>query len=286
MKLHITYDHPIPINAFEWTPSFDRQSPHMHSSLEVGLCLSGKGRFFFGSKSYAACPGDLFIVNNEERHVAQSDPHDPSRYLFINFDPALLLAEDPGLLLPFSYRSTRFRNHIAGGSPLAQELTPWIHAIAQELRDKSPGYLAMAKSALVQLCGRMLRHYSDLLNDDERQTMVQAVRQAHSLAALVERRFREPLSLAELADELGASVSRISRAFVETTGYRFSDYVSLLRVQAAKQELLGTDKAVADIAFECGFQSLPTFYRVFKDTVGVSPVAYRQSMGSVQQADE
>ncbi|MFC5403205.1 AraC family transcriptional regulator [Cohnella soli] len=279
MKLHITYDHPIPINAFEWTPSTDRQSPHIHSSLEIGLCLSGRGCFYFGSKSYTVCPGDIFIVNNEEGHIAQSDPDDPSRYLFINFDPALLLAEEPGLLLPFSYRSSHFRNHIAGGSPLAKELTPWMLAIAQELRDKSPGYLAMAKSALIQLCGRLLRHYNEMLSNDERKTMVQAVRQTQSLAALVERRFREPLSLAVLADELGVSASRISRAFLETTGYRFSDYVSLLRIQAAKRELAGTDKAIADIAFECGFQSLPTFYRAFKDIAGISPIVYRQSMG-------
>ncbi|OPA73598.1 AraC family transcriptional regulator [Paenibacillus selenitireducens] len=279
MKLHITYDHPIPINAFEWTPATYRQSPHVHASLEIGLCLSGKGAFFFGNKRYAASPGDLFIVNNEERHIAQSDPDDPSRYLFINFDAAMLLAEEPGLLLPFSYRSTHFCNHIAGGSALAQELTPWILAIAEELQVKSAGYLAMAKSALIQLCGRLLRHYNGLLTEVERQTMVQSVRQIQSLAALVEQRYREPISLGELADELGLSVSRVSRAFLETTGYRFSDYVSLLRIQSAKQDLTGTDKAVAHIAFECGFQSLPTFYRVFKEIVGMSPIVYRQSIG-------
>jgi AraC-like DNA-binding protein len=251
----------------------------VHASLEIGLCLTGKGCFFFGNKQYAANPGDLFLVNNEERHIAQSAPDDPSRYLFINFDPALLLAEDPGLLLPFSYRSTHFCNHIIGGSPLAKQLTPWVLAIAEELREKSPGYLVMAKSALIQLCGRLLRHYNGLLTDDERHNMVQSVRQVQSLAALVEQRYTGPVSLAELADELGLSVSRVSRAFLETTGYRFSEYVSLLRIQAAKRELAGTDKAVADIAFACGFQSLPTFYRVFKETVGMSPIRYRQSMG-------
>ncbi|MGV2643843.1 cupin domain-containing protein, partial [Clostridium perfringens] len=141
MKLHIAYDHPIAINAFEWTPATYQQPPHVHASLEIGLCLTGKGRFFFGNKQYTANPGDLFLVNNEERHIAQSDPDDPSRYLFINFDPALLLAEEPGLLLPFSYRSNHFCNHIIGDSPLAKQLTPWVLAIAEELREKSPGYL-------------------------------------------------------------------------------------------------------------------------------------------------
>ncbi|MGG3279131.1 AraC family transcriptional regulator [Paenibacillus solani] len=282
MKLHIAYDHPIAINAFEWTPATYRQPPHVHASLEIGLCLTGKGYFFFGNKQYAAKPGDLFLVNSEERHIAQSDPDDPSHYLFINFDPALLLAEEPGLLLPFSYRSNHFCNHIIGDSPLAKQLTPWVLAIAEELREKSPGYLVMAKSALIQLCGRLLRHYNGLLSDDERHHMVHSVLQVQSLAALVEHRYNEPVSLGELADELGLSISRVSRAFLETTGYRFSEYVSLLRIQAAKRELAGTDKVVADIAFECGFQSLPTFYRVFKETVGMSPIRYRQSMGVME----
>jgi AraC-like DNA-binding protein len=126
------------------------------------------------------------------------------------------------------------------GSPLATQLTPWMLAIAEELREKSPGYLVMAKSALIQLCSRLLRHYNGLLTEDERHHMVHSVRQAQSLAALVEHRYHEPVSLGELA---------------------------------------GTDKTVADIAFECGFQSLPTFYRVFKETVGLSPIRYRQSIG-------
>ena len=89
-------------------PATYRQPPRVHASLEIGLCLTGKGYFFFGNKQYAANPGDLFLVNNEERHIAQSAPDAPSRYLFINFDPALLLEEEPALLLPFSYRSTHF----------------------------------------------------------------------------------------------------------------------------------------------------------------------------------
>lgn len=284
MKLHITYDHPIPINAFEWTPATYRQTPHAHTSLEIGLCLYGKGDFFFGNKRYPVRPGDLFLVNHVERHIAQSNPNDPSTYLFINFDPAILLTEEPELLLPFSYRSTHFCNHIVGDSSLAQQLTPWVHAISNELMEKSPGYLAMAKSALIQLCGRLLRHYNGLLTEAERKTMVQSVRQVQSLASLVEQRHREPIQLGDLADELGLSVSRVSRAFLETTGYRFTDYLAFLRIQSAKQDLTGTDKAVTQIAFECGFQSLPTFYRTFKSIVGTSPNVYRQSMGFAPHA--
>src|SRR5690606_38617518 len=103
-------------------------------------------------------------------------PDHPSRYLFLNFDPDLLLAEDPGLLLPFSYRSPQFRNLIAADSDIAASIRPWMHAIADELRSKQPGYLAMAKSGLIQLCGLLLRHYHAQSTEAEQLAMIQSVR--------------------------------------------------------------------------------------------------------------
>lgn len=50
MKLNITYDHDIAINAFRWTPSNAEQPLHYHTSLEIGYCISGKGELYFGAK--------------------------------------------------------------------------------------------------------------------------------------------------------------------------------------------------------------------------------------------
>src|SRR5690606_32689474 len=109
--------------------------------------------------------------------------------------------------------------------------------------------------------------------------MVQSMQQARMVAAWVERPYREPTGLGAIADELNISASRASRVFQETTGKTFTDYVNLLPVKATKQLLAGSGKSVADIGFESGFQSLATFYRVFKDIAGVSPAAYRKHGG-------
>ncbi|SFJ45116.1 AraC-type DNA-binding protein [Paenibacillus sp. UNC496MF] len=279
MKLTITYEHDVPINAFRWTPQAYRQPLHAHASLEIGLCLSGTGRFYFGRKAYRVNRGDVFLVNNEELHIAQSDPDDPSRFLFLNFDGALLLAEDPGLLLPFAYRSSRFHNLIPAGSALAEAVTPWMLAVERELRDREPGCLAMAKSALIQLCGLLLRHYTRELSAEQQLSAARSANQTKALAQLVEQRYREPIGLRDVAEELGISMSRASRVFRETTGRRFADYVALLRVQEAKRLLAGSDRQVAHIGFDCGFQSLATFYRAFKDATGLSPVQFRQTFG-------
>src|SRR5690554_681020 len=90
VKLNITYEQDILINVFKWTPKAYLEPLHYHASLEIGYCISGAGQFYFGEKCYTVQPGDLFLVNNSELHIAQSDASNPSRYIFINFDPRIL----------------------------------------------------------------------------------------------------------------------------------------------------------------------------------------------------
>jgi len=186
MRLHVTYDHPIPVNAFLWTPKTRLERLHVHASLEIGLCVSGEGWFHFGDKKYRAGPGDIFVVNNQEQHIAQSDPDNPSTYIFLNFDPHYLLAEDMQLLLPFAYRPDRFDNHIAHGTALADQLAPLIRKIREELQDKPQCFGVMVKSALLQLAVTLLRHYADRLAKPEWRKMIRSYAKISSVLAYVD----------------------------------------------------------------------------------------------------
>lgn len=277
MKLTITYDHDVPINAFRWTPKRNVEPLHRHSSLEIGCCVSGKGTFYFGDKTYAVAPGDIFIVNNLELHIAQSDANDPSEYIFLNFAPELLLEEEDTLLLPFAYRSDRFDNRIPASSPLARPLGERIAAIWRELADKQEGYRSMAKSALLELCVMLLRHYSSGVSRTEWQLLTESFRKLRPALALMEERFREPLELKDVAAALGVSPSRASRLFQEELGRSFKDHLLQLRLREAKRLLAGTSLGIADVCFESGFQSVASFYRQFRHAVGSAPLEYRES---------
>ena len=50
------------------------------------------------------------------------------------------------------------------------------------------------------------------------------------------------------------------------------------RVDDAKRLLVETDAAIKTIAEEVGFNSLPSFNRVFKDLTGYAPSIYRKSL--------
>jgi AraC-like DNA-binding protein len=88
---------------------------------------------------------------------------------------------------------------------------------------------------------------------------------------IVQNLFRPDLSPALVAGLLGVSVRQIHLLF-EPTGESFSRTLSAMRLTEAHR-LLKAEPArpVADIAFACGFESLATFYRVFRRAYGLSP---------------
>jgi AraC-like DNA-binding protein len=55
-----------------------------------------------------------------------------------------------------------------------------------------------------------------------------------------------------------------------------SDYTNELRIKKAGEMLLSEEKNVTEIAFEVGFDSLSTFYRVFQKVMGGKPTDYRE----------
>lgn len=89
---------------------------------------------------------------------------------------------------------------------------------------------------------------------------------------------RPDLSPALVAAALGISVRRLHMLF-EPTGDSFSRSVQEMRIDGARKTLIAwPDMPVTEIAFRCGYDSLATFYRVFKATYGLTATEYREAM--------
>ena len=65
------------------------------------------------------------------------------------------------------------------------------------------------------------------------------------------------------------------KIFKKSTGTHFTDYLSRVRVEKARNLLLNPNLRISEIAYEVGFQSLTHFNRVFKKLLGQSPTEYR-----------
>ncbi len=93
-----------------------------------------------------------------------------------------------------------------------------------------------------------------------------------------EEQYREKLTLDAVASQAGISRFYFSKTFKKVTGLNFTNYVSRVRVEKAKNLLLNRNYRVSEIGFEVGFQSLTHFNRAFKHIAGESPTLYRQRL--------
>ena len=83
------------------------------------------------------------------------------------------------------------------------------------------------------------------------------------------------LMLQDVAAAVGMSNSRFSTVFAQECGKTFTEYLTSLRLDKAKELLKTTDKRSSQIAFEVGYNDSHYFSYLFKKNVGMTPGEYR-----------
>jgi len=85
------------------------------------------------------------------------------------------------------------------------------------------------------------------------------------------------LNLGRLAKHCGVAPKLLSAVLNQHMDTTFNDFVNGYRVRAVKERMLlpaSRELTIAGLAYECGFNSLPTFQRAFKTMAGMSPKEY------------
>ncbi|MGJ8723223.1 MAG: AraC family transcriptional regulator [Roseibacillus sp.] len=95
--------------------------------------------------------------------------------------------------------------------------------------------------------------------------------------ALIEEHLTESLTFNDVAEYLKISPFYFCRRFKKETGMTMTQYLSMHRVEVAKELLRSSKLRVTDVAYEVGFQSLSQFNRSFRKLTGVSPSQFRKA---------
>lgn len=99
---------------------------------------------------------------------------------------------------------------------------------------------------------------------------------ADAARRLIAARFREPLTLSEIARELSASPFHLSRVFREVTGWTLHGYRDALRLAAALEAVRDSRADLTSIALDLGYSSHSHFTAAFRARFGVPPSRARQ----------
>lgn len=93
----------------------------------------------------------------------------------------------------------------------------------------------------------------------------------------ISKNLTEQFTRKDIASALNYEEHYFSTLFNNNFNIGFNKYISIFRFEYACELLLHTNKNIADIAFECGFSSIRSFNRIFKELSGRTPNQYRMS---------
>lgn len=258
---------------------------HSHSFIEIAYVSGGRGVQRIGGRTFGVAEGDLFILPAGIAHMFMvGDPDERLRivnlgfppetlYRLFDFYPRLCLLEplfDPANCrpaedaLPCGIRvEGDARDAMAG-------LMDTIHCESESARPDAQDMCVMLLSQLLIVVARAAAKHSEML---ERRTQPNTV--AKGAISLINGRYREKLSLAEIAAHAFVCPQHLSREFKRATGLSVLKYIQHLRIQDAAVKLADTDMTVEEIAAHVGYGDAAFFIRVFAEYMGVTPGKYR-----------
>jgi len=92
---------------------------------------------------------------------------------------------------------------------------------------------------------------------------------------VVENRYSEPLSVADIAAAVYLSPKQANVIFKREEGFTIFDYLTAFRISRAKKLLKETDQTIQAIAEQVGYSNKSHFAIVFKRSTGLAPAEYK-----------
>jgi len=232
--------------------------PDQHHRCIVVTAVRGTGRLCLDAASIFLNEGQAQFIAPFQFHSYMDLQPEAICWIFLSFEIPSLQGIDP-------LRLSR---------PRTLGATEWVL-----LREILQCWLTPERHALLPLhAGLFLARLAEAGSSKK----LFPVSAPHSGAAWLARlnsqilsRLDRPLGLAQLADALGSSESRLRAKFRQITGGSLGRHLRQLRLQKACGLLCNTTIPVNGVATQCGFDSVYTFSRTFKDACGVSPRTYR-----------
>lgn len=256
------YSFTVPFFEFKW---------HYHPEYELTLITRGTGKRLVGDCYESFEAGDLVLLGPDLPHTWSSDKVKKKNVsaVVIQFSEdfiksflklpefekiaSLLSSADRGLFFPES-------------NLLQEEIEVLTERSGVE---KVTALLSILQKLTTQKYKKLSSEYFTAVKSEETENRINKVCQ------YIQKNASKDITLEQVATLIHISRSAFSKFFRRATGKTFSDYVNDIRIGNACYLLTESDKAINEIAFETGFDSLTYFNRVFLRKKGITPRKFR-----------
>lgn len=274
----------------KWMQAYGRDVDylHFHNFLEIGYCHGGVGDMVLGEQNLRFKADQFTVIPKNYPHTTNSDPGTFSQWEYLFVDVEGVLREHNGGGTPM--RTERMIQRINSRAALVNvkespEIAGMIRHLLEIMRETKEYYLEEAKGILTALLINIARenHIEEPEFEETEELEGNVTIPISRALDYITLHYMEPLKVGELADWSHMSETHFRRTFSAYMKMSPLEYINLVRVRTACEYLKKTDMQVSDIAHKCGFTTLSTFNRNFKQFMGSAPYEWRKRPENFEQ---
>lgn len=236
----------------------------MHNFYEIEIIVSGTATEVINGNRIPASKGDIFVITPETYHSIE----DATRFNLIS------------IAIGTNYTNIELLNRIANSNDdivfhrtLSKKDYNLVFSLCEHIEESikngHPFDSEIAKNSINIILAFILENVE---NGTGINTNVTTVKKA---MAYIRKNYAENPTLGQVAEHVNVSKNYFSVLFKENSGISFKQFLNDVKLSNAAKMLKQTELSIVEICHDCGYDSLSTFYRKFKEKFSVSPQTYR-----------
>lgn len=259
---------------------------HAHSEYQLFVVLQGTGTRFIGDSIRSFKPGELILTGPHLPHLWRSNEKYFKKGGSLEVKGIVVYLNEHFLgqnmldKIELHRLKVLFNRSMRGLEFCGQNKTQVIE-LMQELLHLNGVHSLIHLLRILDILSATKenhyissRHYSDSINEHETDRL-------NKVYEYIIKNYRSKIPLENMAEMLNMTTTSFSRYFSMKNNKTYSRFIGEIRVKHACELLTETDMSVAEICYECGFNTLSNFNKQFKDIMRKKPTDYKREFMNV-----
>ncbi len=269
--IYVSAELPARCHRLFWSSADSLRGLHFHDEIEL-IRAEGTGlRCQVGEQLLTLTPGELLLINSRVIHRIFSSEPGSCCYLQADLRELLRFVRPEADVRLFTFLAGGTQSHFVDrpGS-LLDGILSRIEGLTEA---RAPFFEVDVKGELLHLLAEMGRN--GLIPSADAIPHSRELKRIRPALSYAEMHFARAITAEEVSEVMKTDRFYFCKLFKRATGRTFSEYVTFLRLSAAEEALLASDRPVGEIAFSCGFSSIQYFNRAFRAKNATTPRGWR-----------
>ena len=242
---------------------------HWHDEYEFICVTNGKLECIVNGEHYEISKGQAILISGGELHSVNSDLN--TSFFAVVFHPYTICGTE---CRDFFSKKIRFLRIFDTSNLSQKSVIENLEKLHSSFLQKKYAFELKLKALIIDIFSIIFENH--LYSEKDLKTNINSDNFA-SIIEYIHSEYNKKITLNDICNHASYSRSHIINLFKTNTGKTPFEYINFYRIYKAKELLLGSSKSVLDICFECGFENLSYFIRLFKQNTSLSPLQYRKN---------